>query len=344
MPAPFFIIGTPRSGTTLLSVMLENHSEVYVDGESVGISLAREFGYFKRVLSQNPTKSKEQLLARICAQSYKGRLANLIPEEIIAQSIDVRTLLSESVNQFAAVAGKKMWGDKTPELIFHIPAILELFPNARFIQMVRDGHSNAASLHQRQYYPLDLAAQYWKEINGLGLAYQYILGPNQFLLLRYEELLQDPSAAMRKVCKFLSIPFESEILDLSKASSTKGDGAYVAKTIDSNRIDSWKKKLSAADILRIEKICGDLLNALDYELLQLGDPAKAKSLSYRKQFWLRQKMLFQMLGRKKRTQMIDRRLVKTNIPFKVRLRNFIFGTFSQVFSGDFIRLFKSDYR
>lgn len=343
MPAPFFIIGTPRSGTTLLSVLLENHSQLYVDGDSIGISLAREFGAYKRTLSRNPGIPKEELITKICKKSYKGRLAKVIRYQDADKYPDLRSLLSASVDQFAANAGKKVWGDKTPELVFHLPQILELFPNAKILHLYRDAHANVSSLVERQYYPLDLAAQYWKEINGLGLAYQQMIGTQQYSMIQYEQLLLEPEATMKAICQFLEVPFEAAALDLGQASATKEKGAYVSGSIDASKIHSWKRKVTPKQVLRIEQICGDLLDQLGYELHEMKDPSKARSISYRRQFWLRQRMTFRMLFKRNRVQMIDRKLIKAKIPFRQRAQNFVFGTISHFFSEKFIRVFKSNY-
>ncbi|MBR9921791.1 MAG: sulfotransferase [Bacteroidetes bacterium] len=338
--APFFIIGTPRSGTTLLSVLLGNHPAIYIDGDSVGLSLVRDFRRMKSAWQNKPLQDKKALWSRICKSSYKQRLDRIFDAEKLEAYPHFQQYLTGSLQAFAERHNKKIWGDKTPELIHHLPEILELFPEARFIQMVRDSRPNVSSLVKRQYYPLSLATQYWKDINGLGLYYRNLMPENRFRILKYEDLLTQPEESIKEICAFLKIPFEAEILDLDRSEATGSKDSYVQSSIRADKLEAWRKTLGEKDIRKIESICADTMEALDYPRDIFKDSAKARSLSAWKQFWLRQQLIFRMLFKGRREVMIDRKLIRQKISLKVRLKNFLFATVKQFFSEDFIRAFK----
>jgi len=334
---PFFIIGVPRSGTTLLSVMLSNHPEVYVDGDSVGMPLAR---LYRRYLRGNCASNADEagaFLQKLLARSYKGRLQRLT-EGVLwdAGSESLQEFFFRAVCAFAERQGKKMWGDKTPELNFYLQEIIQLFPDAKFIHLLRDPRPNAWSLHQRQLYPLPLAAQYWREINGMACAQRNLLGADRFLILKYEDLLQYPRESMEEVCSFLGLPFVEEVLDPGKNISTLSADAYVKPKLDATRLEAWKEKMTTSQIREVERIVADLMLELNYTPEYIRE---ASPLSPLRIFLLRRRLMRKMLFTGKRFQMVGRKWAMQKIPFSRRLKNFFFGSLKQVFSKDFLRVF-----
>ena len=334
---PFFIIGVPRSGTTLLSVMLGNHPEVYVGGDSVGMPLARLYRRYLRGKCASNANEAAAFLQKLLARSYKGRLQRLT-EGVVwdAGSESLQEYFSRAVCAFVEKRGKKMWGDKTPELNFQLEKIIQLFPDAKFIHLLRDPRPNAWSLHKRQLYPLPLAAQYWREINSMACAQRNLLGPDRFMVLRYEDLLQNPRDSMEKVCSFLKLPFVEEMLDPGKNASTLSANAYVKPNLDVTRLDAWKEKMSSSQIRKVECIVADLMLELGYTPEYIRE---AKPLSPLRIFLLRRKLMRKMLFTGKRFQMVDRKWSVQKIPFSRRLKNFFFGSLKQIFSEDFLRVF-----
>lgn len=342
MNPPFFIIGAPRSGTTLLSVLLANHSDVYIDGESVGLNLADNIERYKVYLSMDLNRPRTEVLREVIQNSYKNRLARILDVNLLDQHEDVRSFALHSIQQFTEQQGKKVWGDKTPELIFKVPELLQWFPTARFIHVVRDGHANATSLHKRQYMDLRLATQHWKDCNAYGLALEHILGKSQYLMVKYEEVLACPEEELKKVCTFLGIPYEASMLALEKREDTGTEDSYVGKQIDASKVGKWKQQLSAQQIATIEQIGADLLHHFGYDHATMPDPTNAKSLSFGKRYRIRQKDMLRLVFQAERVQMIDRKLNKVRLPISQRIKNFFQGTLRHTFSDHVIRIFKPD--
>ena len=109
MQSPFFIVGVPRSGTTLLSVILNNHSEIFIDKDAVGISMVKIIQQFKREFAFYPNQSKEKLFQRLINESYKQRLKNLLDWENLRDFEDLQSFFLHSISQKLTVEGKQMW-------------------------------------------------------------------------------------------------------------------------------------------------------------------------------------------------------------------------------------------
>ncbi len=337
--APFFIIGLPRSGTTLLSVMLANHPEVCLGASSVGMALVRAYRRFLHRL-QRGKKSPEEVFRSVLQESYKKRLLPLFGgEKWLADRELFPDFLERQLRVFAERQGKSLWGDKTPDLNFHLAEIDQMLPSARFIHLVRDPRSNALSLHRRQHYDLALAAQRWREINGLAEAQAVLYGGDRFLSVKYEDLLLDTERVMRRVCAFLGLAFDESVLKPGKEEEFLAGKAYVKAELQKEKVFSWKEHLSRREVLKIERIVGRFMLKAGYKPLCWRPDQGEKPLSAWQLFWLKERLMWRMLFRGRREQMIDRRLVLRYVPFSMRIRNFVFGHAKAVFSDGFLRLF-----
>ncbi len=119
----------------------------------------------------------------------------------------VRDVVAGIFEHNARGQGKSRWGDKTPYYALHLDTLLEWWPDARIIHLVRDGRDVALSLFGRAHdfsaYNIYYAAQYWQKYVDVCRAKGRTLPAGQYLELRYEDVLNDKDAAMRTVCAFL---------------------------------------------------------------------------------------------------------------------------------------------
>lgn len=323
---PFFIVGVPRSGTTLLSILLNNHSEVYIDALSVGRRMVLCFEKYLHYLALEPNKNPNELLRTIFEKDNRGDICSVVDYQNIGNYQNIRELFQKSVETQAKQQGKKHWGDKTPLLINHIPETLELFPTARFIHLVRDARPNAYSLMNRQYTDLRLAAQQWKDENTQARVHRHVIGEAQFKIIRYEDLLRDTDNVLRDICKFLQIDFQPSMIDPEQDKSTLNPDSYVKPKIEVDKIDDWKGKMSAAQIRTVEQICGDLMQEFGYPLESGLNPGAIRSLGFTRRLWLQQKDLFRNLFRAKRVQMVKRQLRTVRLSWSTRMKHFLAGS------------------
>ena len=155
---PVFIVGAPRSGTTLLQYMLRSHPELSLPtGEShFLVPLYRDQTRFKALETETGIRAFLQDLHRRNPQFLETDLHGiefdidrLAPELWAEGRRTVRDLIAGLFEKNAAGEGKHRWGDKTPYYVLHMPKLLDWFPKAQFIHLVRDGRDVAASMLAR---------------------------------------------------------------------------------------------------------------------------------------------------------------------------------------------------
>lgn len=180
--------------------------------------------------------------------------------------------------------------EKTPQNVFYLREIFELFPNARVINMIRD--PRAVMLSQKRkwrrrkmgaafitpwevfrlrvnYHPITLS-RLWNAAIGASMPYR---DDERVLHLHFEDILDDPTAAAQRICRHLRIPFLPEILDIPQASSSN-EADSSEKGINRKRAGNWKKGgLNDSEIYWCERISGRLMTEMDYELENVRGPA-----------------------------------------------------------------------
>ena len=174
---------------------------------------------------------------------------------------------------YAQHHNKSIWGDKTPSFFRMIPVIAQLFPDAKFINVIRDGRDIYLSWKKMDHSKSNIAvgALEWKykiskSANDLQ---EYAFG--RFLNMRYEDLVSDPRDALEGVCRFLDIPFESTMLDFWKNSSRFiGDhhSSLIFQPPSTASVGKWKTVLSALENNIFESIAYDCLVKYNYPLLE----------------------------------------------------------------------------
>lgn len=205
---PIFIVGCPRSGTTLLGVLLDRHSRICITPETA---------FFDEVapqLAAAPTQLPEVLRAWPRLPELR-----LTPEQVLArlgrQHPTPGLVLAGILELYAEAEGKPRCGEKTPQHLRHVPALLESFPGATILCMVRDGTETALSLSAMPWWPprtLADAAELWLESRRLAERFAQLY-PARFKRVRYETLVASPVDRMSTLMPELGEPFEPTQLD-----------------------------------------------------------------------------------------------------------------------------------
>jgi hypothetical protein len=330
----FFIVGVPRSGTTLLSVFLNNHSNVYLDKDAIAI---RTIWLFKRLQGKEiySLEKEEWLLQEI---KKDERLERFYLKKYFDKDKSIKQFVIESLTNIPQNKNIIMIGDKSPDAIDSLGELISLFPNAKIIHVIRDARPNILSLVQRQYMDLQLAAQQWVDWNIKGLVAKEWLGNDSVHSVKYEDLLTKPKDTLKDVCTFLDVQFEPTMIRLEDSAATQHKDAYVQKKIDISKLISWKEKLSEKEIQKIERICGGLMEYLGYQTLNKN--IEEKSLSSVEKYWLSVRHQFKLLVVSKRKHMKQRKLVDIKIPLKNRIKALGGKLLGGVFSQKFLALFK----
>ena len=303
---PIFIIGTERSGTNLLRLMLNMHPNIFVPHPPHIMKffhpIVHRYGDLKK------DKNFKKLIADICRMvelhSYQW---DIKPdrEKVFANARD-RNLISiyfEIYNQYLQFTGKTRWACKSTFMIEHVPEILNYYRDAKFIYMVRDGRDVAVSSkssifnHFNVYY----IAKLWKEEQETGLHLLDKLSSDQIMLLKYEDLITEPKSMIQKVCTFLNEPFEEKMLQYHKSSEAAKSGSLsiswgnTSKPVISDNKEKFRTSLSNKEIKLFEAITCIQMDRLGYklsyplaDLMLINENMMKPKLSY----WLSEKFLY----------------------------------------------------
>jgi hypothetical protein len=289
-PMPI-IVGSPRSGTTLLRFMLDAHPDLAIPPETGFLSLADAWSeaggdaarrVFEDIIAF-PSEAPVWNDFHLSAETYADEIAMLKPRSA-----------SEAVRLFyrmyAARFGKPRWGDKTPLYCRSMVSIEKLLPEAHFIHLIRDGRDVALSLRSRFFSPghdIETQARYWRD--NVESARNARNQCRHYLEIRYEDLLRNTEAVLRRVCAFIGLRFAPEMLtyyectpDRLKEHLTRyrTDGSVIishedrlrqqAGTMippDSSRIGVWRREMDLDEARRFQNVASVLLDELGYPLL-----------------------------------------------------------------------------
>jgi hypothetical protein len=235
-PAPvrgqIFIVGAMGTGTTLLRLMLDSHGNIAIPHETgfMRIYNAMRFVPFKwsgRYWAHRLGWSKEEMDEE--ARRYFDRI----------------------FMRYAEQHGKGRWGEKTPQHTWHVTAMKHLFPESVFIGLVRHPGAAVASNMRRFGHTGRWAAfharRYYRE-----LARQASLHPNRFVLMRYEDLVEEPERAMRELLEWLGEPWDENVLKHHEVQGQRDHHRIEGLTradeaIDSSRIAGWADELTEGE-------------------------------------------------------------------------------------------------
>ena len=274
---PLLILGVRRSGTTLLRVMLDRHSELAVPDES----------YFVPQLA-------DRHLRRVDPDAFVDdlRRLNTLAEWDVPLN-KVRARLSPAMPIGAAIAtvyavyaeeqGKRRWGDKTPMYMQNLRLLEKLFPDALFVHLIRDGRDAALSflelpaglvtktwMHPRT--PAEFACQWRTEVAAARRLGQRI--GSRYLEVRYEELVGDVEGVLRRICDFAWLGYEPAMADYAgNVDVSAKPHQQRLREPPTKGVRDWHQQMSPADVAAFEHVAGDLLRKLGYETSQDLDVA-----------------------------------------------------------------------
>lgn len=267
---PFFV-GSGRSGTTLVQAIFSSHPDLTVVHESQFIPrLARTYG--RGDTPFDPTA----LLADMAKSPDFQRMklsVDVIQREIRAQDVeDFADSIRLIFRLFAATKEKRLYGDKTPGYVMQMPVIARLFPESRFVHVVRDGRDVALSYLKTDFGPEDLSegALYWKRRVSRGRATGAVLGPDRYMELRYEDLVQDPEPIVRAVSAFIEIEFDEQMLHFHEAGDRiRSETAHPSVHTNLSRpisaaTSDWRSEMSTGEAAVFDVLAGRTLEQFGY--------------------------------------------------------------------------------
>ena len=254
VPPPIFVIGSPRSGTTLLRLILDSHPHISCGEET----------HFLRDL-----------------ESVVGRNWDLVATYGLSREWwieHLRGLYDTFQAEVLARDGKSRWAEKDPTYTLHLPFIEELFPSAVYIHLLRDGHDVVASFRDRWGYKsaARAARTEWARYVHAARALGRRLPPARFLELRYEQLVTDPEAQGQRLFEFLGEPWDPSVLEFDPRdhsateryqwfSAQQREAGGEERTIYRSRVGTGAASLDPLLRTILRRRHGALLRELGYE-------------------------------------------------------------------------------
>jgi hypothetical protein len=287
VPFPFFV-GCGRSGTTLLRAMFDAHPDVAVPDEvSFIIRLSRGHN---AVRYRRPGRLDTEALLHLLKTNTSFARWELPDDAVRAALTDPPvTTFADAVRRlyatYAARRGKGRWADKTPMHVQYLARLARLFPEARFVHVVRDGRDVACSYLDVPFGPrtVEEAAFEWRRRVRRGRAQGRRLG-DRYREVRYEALVAEPEETLRSLCADLDLPFDERMLRYHEHAerligTTVHPGAHQRLLLPPTPgLRDWRRELAPADVATFEALAGDTLGLLGYELTGPSRPGPADQL------------------------------------------------------------------
>ncbi|MHC3468540.1 sulfotransferase family protein [Streptomyces sp. 7R007] len=289
---PLFVLGCPRSGTTLLQLMLHAHPRIALPPETRFVLPAYErrlsFGDLRD--AGNRARLARWITGRKETRFHElGLDAGRVAERIADGPPTLGSALGITLKSYADSHGKVRWGDKRPAYALHVEEILRLFPTAQFVHLVRDGRDCVASLLGMPWWHRGFheAVATWAQVMDVTRRYARALGSGTWHELRYEDLLADPEPRLRELCAYLGEEYAAEMTEpyrLAPAAvpARKTWHRRTHGALDASRAGSWQQRLTPDQIRLCEAVLGDRLAGHGYELSGAVRPDPAELLRYRR--------------------------------------------------------------
>lgn len=274
-----FVVGCPRSGTTLLRRMLDAHPKLAITPETHWIPRLCE-----RPGALTPAGDVTPELVSSLLGSKRFQTLRVSPGQVwelfeAEEPITYARLVAGIYDLFGTRRGKPLVGDKTPGYTRFIRTLHELFPRARFVHLVRDGRDvclSATTWHRVRNlearfsswreHPVLTAALWWEWHVRLAREAGAQLGAGLYHEMRYEALVAAPAGELAALSAFLDIGFSEAMLEFHLG-RTKNDpelGSNKKWLPPTPGLRDWRSQMPAQDVERFEAAAGDLLDELGY--------------------------------------------------------------------------------
>lgn len=294
--SPIFVVGTPRSGTTLMAKVLGRHSRLFMPGET---HFFDDIYAFRESLGDLGSPDARNRVVTKLADHYR-RYWELPDQERIDRLVrehpetwrcwresmrDYRGALGGFMEMQMNLEGKARWGNNAPRDIFNIAEILAFYPAAKFVVCVRDprdfllsykgkwkvtGDEHVERL-RRLYHPV-VTTLLWKSSMRQLARLKASVPAGNWIVVRYEDLVTAPEETAESVCEAIEEGFEPQMLDVQESNSSTG---AQQKGIFTTSVQRWRSDLGPAEIVVAQHLAGKEMVKLGYAPIAIRAPKLA---------------------------------------------------------------------
>ena len=272
-----FVVGCPRSGTTLLQRMLDNHPQ---------LAVANDSHFIPRAIQNMPEEANPALTTEIVewVRGYRRfarlGLSDAATNDAAANARTYAEFVSALYSKYGSMRGKPLAGEKTPDYVRDLPRLHALFPSVKTIHIIRDGWDVALSLLEWaredkgpgrfqlwQEEPVAVCALWWRWQVSMGRRDGANLGPARYREISYEDLVARSEEVLRGIAGFIGLPFAQEMLDYHEGKTRYDPGLSAKKAWlpPTPGLRDWRAQMSERDLELFEALAGDLLSDPGYE-------------------------------------------------------------------------------
>jgi hypothetical protein len=268
--------------------MLDSHPSLAIPGES---NFIRYRWAERRAYGSKDHFQPQRLLEDILADENFRRwgIAADDVRDLVRQirSPGFADVVAAPFQAYAKCHGKSRWGDKTPIYVLSIPAIAGLFPDAKFVHLIRDGRDVALSYLGMPRFDGRIlhAAWRWRDWVTAGVRSGSGLGAERYIEVRYEELVEQPETELRRLCTYLGMEFDERMLSFYLDADVRLQAPPEMVPFHRNTLmpshrsaRDWRVQMTPPDVEVFEAVAGELLEQLGYERWVQHVPLETRAL------------------------------------------------------------------
>jgi Sulfotransferase family len=285
---PIIVLGCPRSGTTLLQVMLHSHPRIAIPPENRFLLPA----YHERLrFGDLEERANRRALAKfIVRRGHRFRDLGLDRRQTIRQVVEgpatVGSALGIVLRAYADRFERPRWGDKRPSYYLYLDVIMRLFPDAQIVHVVRDPRDCVASLKRMPWWRLDAyhSVSAWAQsVDHTDEAARR--WPGVVIRVGYERLVADPESELQALCAALGEDYdpamaEPEHLAPLAVPERKHWHTYTRESPTSGRVGRWRTDLEPWEAALCETVLAGRMEKFGYEVTGLGRPHPGHLVRY----------------------------------------------------------------
>ncbi len=278
MPEPLFIGGASRSGKTYMRFMLDSHPN---------LAISRRTRLWPQFFNRYGDLSKDENLDRCLHDLEKRKHVRLLLPDMDR----IRRLFRSGAptyprlfallhEEYARKLDKQRWGDQTELLERFAPVILASYPGAKFIHMIRDPRDRFEAILDRNpgsLRRLGIETARWKYSCTLATRNRKRF-PEQYKIVRYEDMVNDPAGVMQDICEFVGEPYDENMIQMRNVprfDPVRSENGRPTPLSD-KFIGRYRSRLNPGQIDFIQNAAGNLMEQAGYptEDFQLNPPEK----------------------------------------------------------------------
>lgn len=279
--APVFIVGMPRSGTSLLSEILNVHPNIALVRETAYISFWSQIAHNFELRNQQDFENVWQVFAHSHHVHRMGVDIDAVKEALLRMPTrNLKDIHETLLRAYATQRGATCWGEKNPLYELHLPTIFSWYPDARVIFLIRDPRAVIASLRGAPWShgSTCLHATEYRRSHEALLRYR---NDSRVHAVHYEDLIVNTEAVLRSICEHIGQPFCEHMLNHNEHKNGDyrvGEIKFirdmqwlmkhihdVQSPVHSDALEKWRTDLSPRHIATVEHMLAEQMRNLGYE-------------------------------------------------------------------------------